>query len=142
MLQRASAAAHAACCRHTCCCCMHVPAGNAPARLPCIAAESMSPTAGSLRHQRSNSLGDRSEGEAAMAAARARGQASLPAHRLGSGQGMAVDRRPWHALPAAASLHAAWCFAASQAELRPGARPIALWAGRMGPTAGRCPAHP
>lgn len=36
----------------------------------------MSPTAGVLRHQRSNSLGDRSEGEAAMAAARARGQAS------------------------------------------------------------------
>ena len=38
----------------------------------------MSPSAESLRHQRSNSLGDRLDGEAALAAARARGQVRVP----------------------------------------------------------------
>lgn len=48
---------------------------NAPAPItPYSAAESMSPTGDAARHQRSNSLGDRAEGEAALAAARARGQ--------------------------------------------------------------------
>jgi hypothetical protein len=43
----------------------------------------MSPTGAALRHQRSNSLGDRAEGEAALAAARACGQVLLTAGYTG-----------------------------------------------------------
>lgn len=45
--------------------------------------ESMSPSAGALRHQRSNSLGDQAEGEVALAAARARGQVLVTAGYTG-----------------------------------------------------------
>ncbi|PSC74579.1 signal transducer [Micractinium conductrix] len=46
-------------------------------------AESMSPSADALRHQRSNSLEDRADGEAALAMARARGQVLVTAGYTG-----------------------------------------------------------
>ena len=52
-----------------------------PAAMPAV--ESMSPTAESQRHQRSNSLGDRGEGELALAGARARGQVLVTAGYTG-----------------------------------------------------------